>query len=121
MAGNVDTYRDAVGKKTGESTGDTGCTEEEGLSELGSMTGVPKSDVVGDTGVETRLCSVSALDEILGGRWRCTSDTQEETGCQKTAIVVYNSHQSLSLLVNCIERIIRGWHGVSPLQCPMQS
>lgn len=65
------------------------------------MTWVPKGNIVGDAGVKSGLCRPSELEKILEGRLRCTGNTKAETGCEKAAIIVYDTHQSLETLVNC--------------------
>lgn len=52
-------FTNRVREESRESTGDTGRAEEESLSVLGFLTGIPHGDVVGGAGVQTSLCGKS--------------------------------------------------------------
>lgn len=59
LEGDPETYTNRVREESRESTGDAGRAEEESLSVLGFLTGIPHGDVVGGAGVQTSLCGKS--------------------------------------------------------------
>jgi hypothetical protein len=97
------TYSDGVCKEPRECTRNTGGAEEESLSELCSVTWIPERNIVCHTRIQTSFYFVSfaliSLDEnkvLVGrGRHQHTCNAQKQTSCEKSTVIVNDTHQGL--------------------------